>query len=320
MLPHENTRMPSDPFWTLRFARLRYAIAWLAYLSMRGAALLPMRWQIALGKSLGVAAYRVLPARRRVVERNLEVCFPGLSRAERNVLAREHFAALGASFVEMATGWFGPADKVRRRIRVEGAEHLQAAVAAGHGVILFGAHFTSIEFFWAELRALCPRRLSGMYKWQRNPVMNQMMYRGRGRHFDQMVDKDSVRDMLRELKKNAVFWYASDQSHSGKSSALIPFFDVPAMTNTAIARIAKASRAVVLPYFCRRIDADHYVMSIYPALEGFPSGDDVRDTRRLVQLLEEYIRLCPEQYWWIHQRFKGRPALPDLYAKSPAAP
>ena len=143
------------------------------------------------------------------------------------MLAREHFAALGASFAEMATGWFGPPATVQRRVRVEGAEHLHAALAAGHGVILFGAHFTSIEFYWAALRALCPRRLSGMYKWQRNPVMNQMMYRGRGRYFDQMVDKDSVRDMLRELKKNAVFWYASDQSHSGKSSRADPVLRRP---------------------------------------------------------------------------------------------
>jgi KDO2-lipid IV(A) lauroyltransferase len=312
--------MASDPFWTTKFAWLRYAIAWFVYLWMRAIVLLPFRWQIALGKGLGRATYRLLPARRRVVERNLEVCFPGLSAAERERLAREHFAALGASLAEMATGWFGAAATVQRRVRIDGADHLRAALERGKGVILFSAHFTTFEFYWAALRPLCTQ-LCGMYKWQRNPVMNDVMARGRGRYFDHLFDKDSVRDMLRDLKDNGVVWYASDQSYSGKNSALVPFFDVPAMTNTAIGRIAKASGAAVLPYFCRRVDDAHYVMSIYPRLDDFPSGDDVGDTRRFIRLLEDYIRLCPEQYWWSHRRFKGRPApLPDLYAAARPTP
>jgi KDO2-lipid IV(A) lauroyltransferase len=154
-----------------------------------------------------------------------------------------------------------------------------------------------------------------MYKWQRNPVMNRVMSRGRGRYYDVQIAKDNVRDMLRTLRQNAVFWYASDQSYGGKGSVLLPFFGEPAMTNTAIGRIAKASGAAVLPYYCRRLSNDRYVMTIGAPVDGVPSGDAVADTRALTRLLENYIRLCPEQYWWIHQRFKGRPApLPDLYA------
>jgi KDO2-lipid IV(A) lauroyltransferase len=130
-----------------------------------------------------------------------------------------------------------------------------------------------------------------------------------------MIAKDNVREMLRQLRGNAVFWYASDQSYGGKGSVLLPFFGEPAMTNTAIGRIAKASGAAVLPYHCRRLENGRYVMTIGAPLPGIPSGDEVADTRALTRTLEDYIRLCPEQYWWIHQRFKGRPApLPDLYA------
>jgi KDO2-lipid IV(A) lauroyltransferase len=287
---------------------------------MRAVVLLPFSWQIALGKAFGRLTYRLLARRRRVVEINLEACFPALSPEERGRLARAHFAAHGASIVEMATGWFGRPATVRSRVRIEGAEHLRAALEAGNGVILLSAHFTTFEFYWASLRPLCTR-LCGMYKWQRNPVMNKVMNRGRGRYFDHLFDKDSLRDMLRELRANSVVWYASDQSYTGKSSALLPFFGVPAMTNTAIGRIAKASGAAVLPYFCRRIDSAHYEISISPRLGDFPSGDDASDTRRFTRMLEEFIALCPEQYWWIHQRFKGRPApLPDLYATAPPAP
>ena len=306
--------MTPDRFWTTKLAWLRYAIASLGYVSMRALVLLPFGWQLAIGRGLGRAAHALLSARRRVASRNLAVCFPDLAVDARERLVVEHFAALGMSMIEMSMGWFGSPDSIRRRVRIDGAEHLAAALAQGNGVILFSAHFTTFEFFWAALAPLCPR-LCGMYKWQRNPVMNTVMNRGRGRYFDTLFAKDNVRTMLRSLRDNAVVWYASDQSYGGKGSTLLPFFNEPAMTNTAIGRIAKASGAAVLPYFCRRLDADHYVMSIGAPLDGLPSGDDAADTLRLTKLLEDYIRLCPEQYGWIHQRFKGRPeTLPDLYA------
>jgi KDO2-lipid IV(A) lauroyltransferase len=154
-----------------------------------------------------------------------------------------------------------------------------------------------------------------MYKWQRNPVMNEAMTRGRGRHYDMMISKDDVRGMLRALRSNAVFWYASDQSYGGKGSVLLPFFGEPAMTNTAVGRIARMSGATILPYYCRRREDGRYTMQIGAPLAGVPSGDDVADTRALTRRLEDYIRIAPEQYWWIHQRFKGRPPpLPNLYA------
>lgn len=306
--------MSSDNFWTTKFASLRYLVAWLGYAWMRLVVRLPFRLQLALGRALGRAAFALLPARRRIAARNIDTCLPELSaEARARVLAR-HFESVGLSLIEMAMGWFGRPQAVRERVRVEGAEHLAAALAKGRGVILFSAHFTTFEFFWPALAPLCTK-LCAMYKWQRNPVMNAMMNRGRSRYFDKLFAKDNVREMMRSLRDNAVVWYASDQRYGGKGSVLLPFFTEPAMTNTAIGRIAQASGAVVLPYFCRRIDRDRYVMNIGAPLAGVPSGDEVADTRRLTQLLEDYIRLCPEQYSWIHQRFKGRPApLPDLYA------
>ncbi len=306
--------MASDRFWSVKFASLRYAVVWLGYGWMRTVVHLPFAWQLALGRAFGRLTRILAPSRRRIVARNLEVCFPEMSAAERERVLVEHFEALGASLIEMAMGWFGSAEAVRAKVRLEGREHLEAALAKRRGVILFSAHFTTFEFFWPALAPLCPR-LCGMYKSQRNPVMNKIMNQGRGRYFDTLFAKDNVREMLRSLRANSAVWYASDQSYGGKSSALIPFFKEPAMTNTAISRIARVSGATVLPYFCRRLADDTYLMSFGAPLTDLPSDDEVRDTRRLTRVLEDYIRLCPEQYWWIHQRFKGRPApLPDLYA------
>ena len=306
--------MPSDNFWTTKSATVRYAIAWLGYAWMRLVVQLPFPMRMALGRVLGRVAYSLLRERRRIAARNIDTCLPELSPTLRAQILARHFEALGLSLVEMAMGWFGDPQIVRESVDVEGAEHLAAALAKGRGVILFGAHYTTFEFFWPALRPLCPK-LCGMYKWQRNPVMNRIMVRGRGRYFDSMIAKDNVRAMMRCLRENSVFWYASDQSYGGKGSVLLPFFDEPAMTNTAIGRIAKASATVVLPYFCRRLESGRYVMTIGASLPGVPSGDEIADTRVLTKQIEAYIRSCPEQYWWIHQRFKGRPSpLPDLYA------
>jgi len=308
--------MPSDNFWATKFAPLRYAVAWLGLAWMRLLVLLPYRVQMALGRALGRSAYVLLPRRRRVAARNIDTCLRDLPSEQRAKILKEHFEALGLSLVEMAMGWFGSPEAVRSRIDVHGDEHLRTALAKGKGVVLFSAHFTPFEFFWAALRPLCPK-LAGMYKWQRNPVMNEAMTRGRGRHYDIMISKDDVRGMLRALRDNAVFWYAADQSYGGKGSVLLPFFGEPAMTNTAIGRIARMTGATILPYYCRRLANGRYEMTIGAPLDGVPSGDDAADTRALMRLVEDFIRLCPEQYWWIHQRFKGRPApLPNLYAAS----
>jgi Kdo2-lipid IVA lauroyltransferase/acyltransferase len=308
--------MPSDPTKPVKFSRLRRAFGWCAVLLMRALVLLPLRSQIALCKAVGRTVARLPLSRRRIAEINIAACFPELSAAQQRELVREHFGAVAASLAEISTGWFGDEDEVKRRIRVEGAEHLRRAQERGQGTILFAAHFTCIEFFWAALRPLCPRA-SGMYKWQKNPVMNEQMNRARLRYFDELLVKDNVRRMLRNLQDNFVVWYASDQrAPAGKSSALVPFFGVPAMTSTAISRIARASGASVLPFYVRRIgNGDEYVMTIQAPVPGFPSGDDERDARELLKRLEDHIRLCPEQYFWTHKRFKDRPApLPDLYA------
>jgi KDO2-lipid IV(A) lauroyltransferase len=288
------------------YAALRYAVVWLFYVFMRAILYLPLDWQLAVGKRLGALSGAVHGSRRAIVDKNLEICFPELTASAREALAKAHFAAMGASIVEMFMGWFGPLETIRRRVRFVGAERLAAARARGRGVILYSGHYTSTEFSLPVVQPLCGR-FCGMYKAARNPLMNDIMLKGRLRGVHRMFADDSVREMFRELAANSVVWYASDQRYSRKGSALLPFFGEPAMTNTSISRLARISGAVVLPYFCRRLENGYYEVAFGAPLDDFPTDDPERDTLRLVSKIEEFVRTCPEQYLWVHRRFRGRP-------------
>lgn len=292
----------------------RYWGTWLAYGALRAVARLSFPRQLALGKSLGRLLSLLSPRRRRIVAVNLAACFPELSAAERTELARRHFEAVGLSFVEMAIGWFSPPERLRGLIQVEGREHFERARASGRGVILLSAHFTSLETGFAVFLDLCPG-IGCMYQPQRNPMMDVLIRRGRSRYVTEQIPRDNVRALLRKLKAGGVVAYFPDQTYVGNQSALLPFFGEPAMTNIATAKFARLTGAIILPYLFRRLPGTAgYAVTIMPPLEPPPDEEPIDTTRRWVEMLEQYIRLAPEQYLWMYKRFKRRPApLPELY-------
>jgi KDO2-lipid IV(A) lauroyltransferase len=154
----------------------------------------------------------------------------------------------------------------------------------------------------------CPPA-AALYRPNRNPMVNEILWRGRSRSAVDLIAKDSMRQLIRRLSQGISVWYAPDQSYRRSYSVLVPFFGEPAMTNAALSHIARISGAQVVPFFARRRpDGRGYVVAIEPALENFPSGDLKGDARRVNELLEARIRLAPDEYYWIHRRFKGRPA------------
>jgi len=297
-----------------RFWKPRHWPVWCLWLWMRLNALLPLGLSLAIHRLVGKALYRLLPKLRRVVHRNLEICFPDLDTAAVEALAKRHFEALGMSIAECAAGWFGP--ERPGRFDVLGVEHVRAAAALGRGVILFTGHFTPLEIMGHSFSGLGPR-FAAMASHRSSPLLEEIQMRGRMKMADEMISSASVRSLLRSLKKGLVIWYAPDLAYP--DGVLLPFFNVPAMTNTATSKIARVSGATVLPFSYRRLEhGARYEVRFYPPLDGFPSDDPVEDTRRLIPYLEQFIRLSPEQYHWIQKRFRWRPPeLPDLYAKPP---
>jgi Kdo2-lipid IVA lauroyltransferase/acyltransferase len=297
----------SDDHSLRRFWQPWYWPTWLLWVGMMLVAKLPPRTRMRVGRRLGHLLAHIKLRDRRVARRNLEVCFPELSELNRETLLQRHFESLGLSLVEMGIGWFAPLEELKRIVTVRGREHLDAALARGQGVILLGAHFTPLEVGVAILESF-GMRFSCM--------MDAMIRRGRSRFAEKQIARDNVRALLKRLEENYVVVYMPDQTYLGNQSALVEFFGEPAVTNIATSKLARISGAAVLTYFFRRLPDDSgYVVDIGAPLEAFPSNDAVRDTRRIVARLEEYIRLAPEQYLWIYKKFKRRPPpLPDLYA------
>ncbi len=308
----------SSSLW--RYCAPRFWPAWGLWLWLRVMAAIPLSAALLIHRGIGRAMYRFAPRQRRIVLRNLEICFPELAPAEVTALAKRHFDAFGMSFAECAVAWFAPTRRVDRHFRVVGIEHLEKALANGKGVILYTGHFTTLEICGRPFKALTPH-FACMFSRRGNALLEEVQRRGRERIAHENIPRDNVRMMLRSLKQNAVVWYAPDQLYA--AGQLLPFFGEPALTNVATSRLARLSGAAVVPFSYRRLDGEpRYEIRFYPELDGFPTDDLTADTSRLVQWLERFVRACPEQYLWTHKKFKGRPApLPDPYAASaPKAP
>jgi lipid A ethanolaminephosphotransferase len=301
-----------------QYWRPRYWAAWLLVAWLRLTAALPWRFAIRLHRLLGRALWHLSSRTRYIVQRNLEICFPELSRNESLRRSRRHFENMGACIAETAFAWFGSADRLAHLVDVEGIEHVESALQNGKGVILVSGHFTALEICVPMIKSLVPH-FSYMLGPRSNALLNEFQLRGRRRAAHDSFSNGNVRAMLRALRENSVVWYAPDQAQTGHDAELLTFFDEPAMTSTATSRLARISGAAVIPLlFYRRADDSGYVLRFQPPPEGLPSADPVSDTKRLIGVLEDFVRECPEQYLWSHRRFEGPPPnLPNAYA-SPA--
>jgi Kdo2-lipid IVA lauroyltransferase/acyltransferase len=300
---------------TLRLLKPHYWPTWLALGTLRLFEPLPFGVLIALGRLIGNVLAMLPLSFVRVARRNLELCFPEKTSAERESILREHFRSVGIGLFETAMSWWSSDERIRELGTLTGQEHLDAALARGRGVILLSAHFTTLEIGARSLTARGPTNV--MYRPTSNLVLESFLMRNRSRHAKRAIPRDDVRTLITALKNNEAVWYAPDQAYRKKGAEMVPFFGIPAASNTATSRLARMTSAAVLPYFVERLPgAKGYRLTIMPPLENFPSDDAAQDARRFNALIEAHARQVPSQYLWIHRRFKGLNAdYPDYYAR-----
>jgi len=271
---------------------------------MMAGARLPWALQCGIGHVIGKLAPYLARDRRRAAEVNLAMCFPDMPAAERAALLDASFDALGVGLFEFARAWWGSAEPMRQTVQVEGLEHLHALQAQGRGVLMVSGHFMTLEMCG---RLMCDHvPLAGMYRRHKNPVFEWAVKRGRLRYATHMYTNDEIRGAVRHLKQGGFLWYAPDQDMRGKDTVFAPFFGVPAATITATHQLARLTGCAVVPFFHRR-EGDRYILRVAPPLEDFPSQDAVADSARVNAQIEAMVREAPDQYLWIHRRFKRQP-------------
>lgn len=281
-------------------SRVVFALMWLAHW-------LPLGVLAAIGNASGTAAYWLIPERRKVIRVNLALCFPQMPPEEREALGRRHFRLFMRSFVERALVWWAPRERFLSLFRLEGGENLR--ILEGKPVILLAPHFVGVDA--ACTRVSCDFPLAGMYQHQKDPVFDRLLLRGRTRFQPEGIAisrQGGVRQVLSALKARIPVYFAPDLDFGRRDAVWVPFFGVPAATVTSVSRLAAATGASVVPVVTRILPSgEGYVTSILPALEDFPTADVEADTRRINAFIESQVLAMPEQYYWVHKRFKTRP-------------
>ncbi len=287
---------------------------WVGLGLLRMVCWLPHSFALFIGTGLGRLAYRIGGRRRAIVRRNIELCFPDLTTDERDALTRQHFAALGMSIIEMGLGRWASDEHLTSITTIEGVQHVLDAVNGGRGVILMSAHFTTLELSGRVLSLNIPP-FDAVYRKNRSAFTTEVLRTGRERSAAHTIEKRDIKTMVRSLRDRRIVWYAPDQSYNRKGSEVIPFFGVPSMHTTATSTLARLGKAVTIPYFPVRLPNGSYHLKILPPIEDFPGDDPVEDTKKYVHVLEEQVRQYPEQYLWVHRKFKDLPEpYPDYYA------
>lgn len=275
---------------------------------------LPYGWQLQIGAGFGWLLSYLARERNHVTHTNLRLCFPELNDAEHQKMFRDVFRHNGIGIMEAAMAWWAPESWFKQRVTLKGREHLDTALAKGKGVILLGAHFSTLDLGGLLFSFHYP--LNTLYRPNNNPLLDQIICKGRAR-FTHNIDRSDFRSVIRKLKNNEIIWYAPDQDFGMKQSVFVPFFGVPAATLTATTRLTKLNDSPIIMLAQHRTENGQYELELYPAIEPFPTGDLQQDACLINQAIETAVRKDPTQYMWVHRRFKSHPKGKNYLYKNP---
>ncbi len=257
---------------------------------------------------------RVMKSRVKVARRNLELCFPHLTAAQREKMVKENFSHTGMALFDTAAAWFWPDWRVRKHVKYEGLEHLHKLEAEGKGALLIAIHNVNLELgaraFGLETPGI------GVYRPNDNPVFDWIQFRGRSRSNPGMRDRKDVKGMLYDLKYGKRLWYAPDHDYGRRRGTFAPLFAVEkACTTTGTSILADASGCALVPFtFTKDRQGKGYTLKIDEPLDAFPHNDPDNAAAYMNKAIERSIMRAPEQYMWLHRRFKTRPeGEPSLY-------
>ncbi|HGJ5875275.1 MAG TPA: Kdo(2)-lipid IV(A) acyltransferase [Arsenophonus sp.] len=304
-----------SPF-KISYLHPRYWLTWLGIGVLYLLVLLPYPVIYWLGTRLGRLAKHLLKKRLQITKHNLELCFPDMSANQRQQIINKNFESVGMGLFETGMAWFWSDRRIQRWFTIKGQENIQKIQQTGQGIIVVGIHFLTLELGARIFGILNPG--IGVYRPNDNPVMDWLQTWGRLRSNKFMIDRKDIRGMIHHLKQGEILWYAPDHDYGPRKSVFVPFFAVKHTATTIGTYIlAKLANPAMIPFTPKRLaKANGYELLIQPAITHFPQQDEISTATFMNKLIEKEIMQAPEQYMWLHRRFKTRPeGMPSLYGE-----
>lgn len=273
---------------------------------------LPLAWVRALGWALGWTLYALAVPRRRVAQTNLRLCFPDRTEPQIRTLTIRTFVHFAQAWMDRGWLWHGTESINRKRLTLTGALH---ELQGRDPVVIFAPHFVGLDAGWTALTQQLPRHFTTIYTDQANKVLDGWILAGRQRfgHPRLFGRVDGVKTIVAALRAGDPLYLLPDMNFGPEESVFVPFYGVPAATVPSLSRFAKLGRAKVVPVITR-MTGQGYEVEIMPSWQGFPSDDVAADTALMNLRLQSFIDTMPDQYFWVHKRFKDRPpGAPGVY-------
>ena len=279
---------------------------------LRALAHLPLSWLRAIGAGLGDLLFIAVAKRRKIALRNLQLCFPELTENQRRDLAKRHFRVFAQTSLDRAWLWHAKPAVTRRRLQLVGDV---AQFGGDAPIVIFAPHFLGLDAGATALSQQVSRRFDTIFTEQSNKVADAWIARGRQRFGNARLLRKSegVKSIVAAIRRGEPLYLLPDMDFGPAESVFVPFFGVNAATVPSLSRFARLGRAKVVPVTARMTDAG-YEVTVHPAWQDFPTPDPVADTALANRRLEGWIRQMPEQYYWVHKRFKTQPTgEPSVY-------
>lgn len=288
------------------FLSPRYWPTWLGLGFSRALSFLPLPVVAMLGQGVGLLFYAFGASRRCIALKNISVCFPQLPERELRAINRRHYQMAGQALLATPMNWWISPKRYNKLVTVHGRQDYDTALESGRNIILLAPHFAAIEVPGHILAQ--ERPMLSMYQYSKNGLIDEVVRRGRTRFGGVMVERKApMRNLIREIRKGHPFYYLPDQD-AGSKGVFVPFFYELASTYSVLGKFAEMTDALVIPCRTRiRPWGRGYDIFLNPPLDNFPSGDEIKDTARMNEEVANLIRPNPEQYFWVHKRFKTRP-------------
>ena len=286
------------------FIHPKYFPTWILIMLMRVGVFIPFRLQVFIGKMIGKLIYPIMSEFRKIAYSNISNCFPDKKQPQVKLLVKQHFEAIGISLFETANAYYASDKKIKKMLTINNEQHFTESIKKEGGIILLCSHFMPLMLGSRAL--LIKHTIANIYRPQNNQLFDQVMVKGYVKNGAIMIKSTDTRSIMKAINNSLPIWYSPDQDLGRNNSVFAPLFGIQTATASATSRLAKNNNTRVIPYSFIRTKHG-YEMSFDKPLKNYPSGDAIKDASKTNQILEKQILKNPEQYLWIHRRFKTRP-------------